>query len=64
MALDLSAELRATNKKIDELRSFVDERFAKIEERRRSEQDRLLVLLAIAMPLVLIYALARGFKWI
>lgn len=64
MALDMNAELRATSKRIDELRDLVDERFNKIEDRRRSEQHRALALLAIAMTLVLIYALARGFEWI
>jgi hypothetical protein len=64
MAVDINAELRATNKRIDELRELMDERFEKIENRRRSEQDRAFVLLVIAMTLVLIYALARGFKWL
>jgi hypothetical protein len=64
MAVDINAELHATNKRIDELRELMDERFEKIENRRRSEQDRAFVLLVIAMTLVLIYALARGFKWL
>jgi hypothetical protein len=53
-----------TNRRIDELRDLMDERFNKIEDRRRKELDRTLVLLHIAMNLVLIYALARGFKWL
>jgi len=53
-----------TNMRIDQLKDWVQKRFAELEDRRRSEQDRALVLLTIAMTLVLIYALAKGFKWL
>jgi hypothetical protein len=63
MAIDMNDDHR-TNMRIDQLKDWVQKRFAELEDRRRSEQDRALVLLTIAMTLVLIYALAKGFKWL
>jgi len=63
MAIDMNDDHR-TNMRIDQLKDWVQKRFAELEDRRRSEQDRALVLLSIAMTLVLIYALAKGFKWL
>jgi len=63
MVIDMNDDHR-TNMRIDQLKDWVQKRFAELEDRRRSEQDRALVLLTIAMTLVLIYALAKGFKWL
>lgn len=58
MALDMDRDLR-TNRRIDELKDWVDQRFDKIEERRRSAQLRMVGVLTFAVYMVLFYILWR-----
>jgi len=58
MALDMNADDR-TNRRIDELKDWVDKRFDRIEDRRRSAQLRMVGVLTVAIYMVLFYMLGR-----
>jgi hypothetical protein len=58
MAIDMN-EVHRTNRRIDELKDWVNKQFEKNEDRRRSVQTRIAMVLTIALYMALSYALGR-----
>ena len=58
MAIDMNDDYR-TNRRIDELKDWVDQRFKNIEDRRSSTQTRIVLVLTIALYMSLAYAAGR-----
>jgi predicted nuclease with TOPRIM domain len=67
---DIKAELRATNKRVDERFDKVDARFEKLEQKFDAVKDSLssakiwALGLYIGLSGTLLYVLAHGFKWL
>ena len=58
MAIDMNDDYR-TNRRIDELKDWVNKRFETIEDRRSSTLTRIVLVLSVALYMALSYAAGR-----